>query len=169
MRSNRVVSRAWAVCLAVASTTGRASPDDIHDAVRAYPGLTVWELKNRTGRSWGAIYHHLDRLQKAGDIRIVSAGRRRVIVPSSSPLTPAEVAGTALIRGASAEQIARAIARGEAHTVAHLAGRVGMSQRAVYYHVRQLIAAGLVTSGSLTRRRDLRATPLLLAVVDRAP
>jgi len=50
-------------------------------AVRARPGLTRAGIARATGRSWNAVRHHLDGLERDGLVTAVPRGRRVTYVP----------------------------------------------------------------------------------------
>lgn len=133
--------------------------------VEENPGITLGELKRRFPRSWGTVYHHLTRLQQAGLVRVLVAGRRRLLVAASMQADEAELNARALLRGSTVERVARIVAENPECRVAEIAERVGESPRVVYYHVKQLLDANLLESSSRTRHFGLRAAPLLLVLL----
>jgi predicted transcriptional regulator len=129
------------------------------------PGLPVGAILAETQMGWGTLYYHLSKLAKENQIQIVRVGRRRLVYPASGGRATDFAAGDALLRGRTARQIAEAIANRPGSSIQTIVDSVGYSPRAVYYHVRRLIEAGLVTSSSETRHRDLCPTPRLRAIL----
>lgn len=124
--------------------------------VRAQPGIPIGELMGRLGIGWGTVYHHIAKLTRQGLIRTHASGRRRLIFPAPYAIEPQEAPGFAIVRGATAQRIARSILAKPGQSVGEICQDVAESPRVVYYHVKRLLEAGLVESSSRTRHHDLR-------------
>lgn len=127
--------------------------------VHEQPGIPLGVLLQRVPVGWGTLYHHIHKLSSAGLIQARTAGRRRLLYPPGED--PLAAAGDSIIRGATARRIAKAILDAPDSSIPQLAERLGESHRVVYYHVKRLLEAGLVTSTSRTRHKDLVASPRL--------
>lgn len=134
------------------------------DVVARHPGLPVGELQAMVGVGWGTLHHHLKKLEEAGLVRTVSVGRRRIVHLAGAGAHE----GFALLRGRTARTVARAIVQNPGIGIADLARLSGGSPRAVYYHVKRLAEAGLVTSGGNTRYAHLSAAEPLPRILREA-
>ncbi|HVM44621.1 MAG TPA: hypothetical protein VM582_01700 [Candidatus Thermoplasmatota archaeon] len=141
----------------------------IVEVVEARPGIPLAELLKEVPIGWGTLYHHIVKLTEGGQLRAVSAGRRRLLFPCHVAADPARERARALLRGDTVATIARAVARRAPTSVRDLVVELEESPRVVYYHVRKLVSAGLVQSTSITRYYGLRPSPLLLALLQTPP
>lgn len=130
-------------------------------AIARRPGVTLAELRHDVPLGWGTLYHHIAHLENEGLVRTLVAGRRRIVLPAGVEEPEEASVARALLRGATAERVARFVADHPGTRVADVAAGVGESERVAYYHLRQLLDAGLVVSSSSMRRFGLRASPLL--------
>ena len=129
----------------------------ILDLVARQPGLPVGELQALLGVGWGTLHHHLRKLEDADLIHTSLVGRRRLVhLGRDDPH-----AGLAILRGRTARRIAETIASHPAISITDVARLTGGSPRAVYYHVKRLVEAGLVATEGQTRYARLAPTPLL--------
>src|SRR5687767_12156097 len=120
----------------------------ILDAVRAEPGVTLTDLRDRADVSWSALYAHLRHLEAEGKLhRRTVAGRRLVFQERSDERLATAYAQMILGREAT-RQIARLVADGEAPDVEGIVARTGIAPRGVRHHLRRLLRAGLATSAS---------------------
>lgn len=140
---------------------------EILAAVLERPGLTLGELRSKVRLGWGNAYHHLAKLQRAGLVQMERYGRRLVVFPAAEPLDAMAAPALAILRGQTARAICDDIARHAPTDVSSIATRTGRSPRAVYYHVRQLIAVGLVESRSLVRQFSLYPSALHARILER--
>lgn len=129
--------------------------------VKAQPGIPIGELMSRLGIGWGTVYHHISKLTRAGLIRTHASGRRRLVFPSPFAVEPQDAPAYAIVHGATAQRVARAIVEKPGRSITDLCAELNESARVVYYHVKRLLDAGLVTSSSKTRHNDLRGTQRL--------
>ena len=124
------------------------------------PGISVTELAHRLSMTWGQLNYHLTRLGQAGLVHTVKAGRHRLAFPEK------ESAETPEDRAIVLERTARALALlivGNPHlATTDLVRMSGETPRVVYYHVKKLLDAGLVTSDSSSHHRGLVASPRLV-------
>lgn len=124
------------------------------------PGISVTDLASRLSMTWGQLNYHLLRLAAAGLLHTVKAGRHRLVFPERESVETPEDRAIVL------EKTARALALlivGNPHvSVTDLVRMSGESPRVVYYHVKKLLDAGLVSSASGIHHRGLTASPRLV-------
>lgn len=130
------------------------------DLVHEEPGITISDLSARLGVGWGAFYHHLHQLEAAGLLQTRPEGRRCLVYPPGQR-PAAHPHARSLLRSPTARSLALAILRQPRCTVQQLVASQSRSERVVYYHVRRLVDAGLVTTPGGARLRDLVGTPQL--------
>lgn len=146
---------------------GRTTRERIHDLVAQRPGLPVGEITRRLALSPGTMYYHLFRLVRDGDIATQVIGRRRLVFPSKvGRADPIPLEALALVRGQTMRRVARAIVDAPGASVGELADRSGDSPRSVYYHIKQLRDAGLVTTSTARRYRGIAPTSALTRAMD---
>lgn len=133
---------------------------EILATVAATPGITFSKLRERVPAGWGTLYHHVWKLTNAGELETRVIGRRRLLYLRGTAQA-AEVAALGLVRGKTARLVAATIAANPHLSFKDLVERTGESERVVYYHLKRLIGAGLVSSSSRTRHYNLVATPML--------
>lgn len=131
----------------------------IYDLAVATPGLTVGELLLALDVGWGTLHHHVSKLEQSGLLHTVQQGRRRLVFPGGAPVDGGKA--RAVLGGAASRRVAKAVARDPGLPMADLLKRVEDSPRAVYYHVKRLIEAGLLVSESPTRYTRLFPAPAL--------
>lgn len=123
------------------------------------PGISVTELAGCLAMSWGQLSYHLARLERAELLHTVKAGRHRLVFPEREPLETPE--DRALVLERTARALALLIVDNPQLTVTDLVRLSGETPRVVYYHVKRLLDAGLVTSSSGTHHRGLVASARL--------
>jgi predicted transcriptional regulator len=129
--------------------------------VEASPGLPLSELRRRAAISWSNLVHHVAILERAGLLRTLRSGILRLVYPADYPADE----DAALVRHAYVRAIALTIAARPGCGVRDVVAATGVSERRVYYHVRRLLSAGLITSATTWGYRDLRPTSRLLALL----
>lgn len=134
--------------------------------IEARPGIPLTEAKGLLTLGWGTAYHHVRALERAGLIQIVTAGRRRLLVPSKSHDDEQTILAKGLLRGATARRVALFVVDHPDARIADVAAGLGESPRVVYYHAKQLHEAGLLATRLPTSHFDLHATPLLQQLAD---
>lgn len=138
-------------------------------AARARPGSTLSELREALTTSWGTLYRTLDRLEKAGVVRYQVVGRRKLLFVATEP--PAGDASrvmqaAAILRQPTARTVAVSILLAPGRSVPEVAAALQLTPRVVYHHVQRLLEAGLISSSSPTRHRDLTPTAMLAEALD---
>ena len=124
------------------------------------PGVSVTELAQRLEMTWGQLNYHLTRLASAGLLHTVKAGRHRLVFPEKEPAETPE--DRALLLERTARALALLIVDNPQVTVTDLVRLSGETPRVVYYHVKRLLDAGLVTSSSGIHHRGLAASARLV-------
>jgi DNA-binding MarR family transcriptional regulator len=140
-------------------------------AARARPGLTLTEARDALCTSWGSLYRHLVRLQKANLVRLQTVGRRRLLFPVGEvdvAVKPSVMEAVAFLRQPTARLIAVAIVLHPGQSVPDIARSLDLTARVVYHHVQRLLQMGLIHSSSQTRHRDLAPTQLLFDALEAA-
>lgn len=138
---------------------------------RGRPGLTLSEAREALCTSWGSLYRHLVRLQRAGLVRLQIVGRRRLLFPVGEvevSVKPSVMEAAAFLRQPTARVIAVAIVLKPGQSVPDIAKSLSLTSRVVYHHVQRLLVMGLIQSSSQTRHRDLTPTQLLSDALEAA-
>jgi DNA-binding transcriptional ArsR family regulator len=136
----------------------------ILDLVRQHPGILVSQLRRDSGLGWGAFYHHLARLREEGLLGIRRVGPRRLaFIPHVAE--EMDAARLAALGHPTARKVAHAVLRAPGTSIREVVQETGESPRVVYYHVRQLLKAGVIRSGSRTRHVDLRPADHLKVIL----
>lgn len=154
--------------------SGRAR-GDVHVATRerilalarASPGLPATEIMKRLGLVGSTIHYHLERMEAAGLVRTMRAGRRRLVYAADETPAAPDAQALSLLRGRTACRIARAILDNPGGSIVDLVETLDESPRAVYYHLKQLREAGLIRSDAERRYRGLTACDGLDALLRR--
>ena len=128
--------------------------------VHERPGICVTDLAASLSMTWGQLHYHLGRLAEAGLLHTVKAGRHRLVFLDPEALEAAEA--QAIVLGRTARALALLIVDNPHVTVTDLVRISGETPRVVYYHVKKMLDAGLVTSSSGAHRRGLAADARLL-------
>lgn len=124
------------------------------------PGISLTELAQRASMTWGQLNYHLGRLEQAGLVHSTKAGRHRLVFPEKAPEEAPE--DRALLLEKTARLLALLIVENPRVSVTDLVHMSGETPRVVYYHVKKLLEAGLVTSSSARHLRGLTASARLV-------
>lgn len=151
--------------VAIAATFDSRLRQEILTIVNDSPGIRLTELMERMSVGWGTLYHHLGKLREAGLIQTQVAGRRRLVYPIHRAAA-FDSSAQSLLCGRTARLVALSIQRAPHRSLIEICDELGLSPRSTYYHVRRLLDAGLITSGSTTRHFDLCATPALTRLLE---
>lgn len=133
--------------------------------VLEHPGTTLGQLRRALSLSWGRAHHHVKLLERLGALQRVRAGRRALLMPAGLEEDERSLRARALLRGETARRVAQAVALSAPTDVEALSRALGESRRVVYYHVKQLIEAGVVQSASRTRHFGLVPSPSLRSLL----
>lgn len=123
------------------------------------------ELRERIPVASGTLWHHVKTLVEAGAVRVIAGGKRKIVVRANTSPSEVEIRALAALGGATARKIAVHICDHANLSVAEVSKTLGLSQRIVYYHVKCLIDAQLLTSARGARQAALQPTPLLHAML----
>lgn len=121
-------------------------------------------IARATGLYWTTVAFHVARLTASGDVRTVRGGRYRMLFPRGDDVATNEQ--RALLAEPSCRRVALAILAGPGLRIADIRARTGLSERAVYHHVKRLVEFGLVTRRT-TGYRALEAAPRLVDLLGR--
>lgn len=138
----------------------------VYELVVGQPGLAVSDVARRLGLYWTSAALHIGHLTKAGLIASTRIGRRRVLVPAAGPDLDFGFELGLLAEG-SCRRVALAILEHPGRSVLDLCGLTGMSERAVYHHVKRLEEAGLVVKRTKLAHRGLDPAPRLFLALGR--
>lgn len=141
----------------------RAACRRVYDAIEREPGLSVSALARRLGMYWTSVALQVGHLARAGLVRSVRSGRRRVLFTAHALDSMADARGLILLAEPACLRVARAIAAVPDQRIYELVERIPMSERALYHHVKRLVEAELVLSSKQGGYRGLRASPRLIA------
>jgi hypothetical protein len=109
----------------------------LHDYVTQHPGQRVQDVRRALQLPNGVALHHLHVLSQAGLVRVHRLGGRRLLYPAGPRVEPQYVSQTQ-------RQILDVVATAPGATQRDLGRAVGLSERAVSYHVRALAGSGLI-------------------------
>lgn len=160
-----LLTRAY-LLLAVQRRRNGSTRERILDIAARRPGIPLTRLKNRLDVSWGTLFYHIGILRDKGLVRTVRAGRRRLLFPAGVLSGETALVAVAFLEGETARRVACAIRERPDARIEELAALTGKSRRVVYYHVKQLLDAGLAIRSSRTRHFGLRIDPRVADVVD---
>lgn len=105
------------------------------------PGTSIRELADFLGIQRTAVVHHLRLLARAGEVRNVRSGRRVLVFPATA--SPFEGL-LSLLRVRAVQQLVAAVQAQPAASIRGLARELGVTPRAVRYHVLRLREMGLL-------------------------
>ena len=133
------------------------------DLVGRRPGSSIRELADVLGIRRTAVVHHLRLLGRAGAVRSVRSGRRVLVFPARA--NPFEGL-VGLLRLRAVQRIVEALRDEPGLSIRGTARRLGVTPRAVRYHVARLRDLGLVRiewglGGRRTLLLEARAVELL--------
>jgi DNA-binding transcriptional ArsR family regulator len=132
----------------------------ILDCAREQPGIPLGELRLKVDLGWGALYHHLHKLEEGALIEVRNVGRLNLVYLRGAE-EQRDILACSLLRGTTARLLAEEILRRPGRSVPDLVETTGESPRVVYYHVKRLAEAGLITSPSRFRHVELSPSPHL--------
>lgn len=136
----------------------------VYEAIVGSAGISVSDIARQSGLYWTLAAFHVHRLSRSGLVRSVKVGRRRLMfVPTRNN------EAWALERGMLAEpaclRVALAVIQYPGQRVLDLHYLTGVSERAIYHHMKRLLAVGLVTSRKTRYYLGMQATQKLLTIV----
>jgi predicted transcriptional regulator len=127
----------------------------IFDVVTAYPGASARDVQRLAGLAWGETASHLDQLTRAGLVRRERGrGRDFYFVPSTNwedrRLFQA-------LRSPAQRRLLLVLSESPDLTLQDLRVRTGFSLSTTSFHLRQLLASGIVESRRSDNTRRYRA------------
>lgn len=133
-------------------------------AVHERPGISIGALSKRLSMNVVTLHYHVERLREGGYVRAERAGRRRLVFSASAPAyaSPEE---RAMLLERTARRIALAVVHRRYRSVLELVEDLGESPRVVYYHLKRLREAGLVTGPDGAHGHGIGPTAKLLALL----
>lgn len=144
---------------------GRGSRSNLREAVLALvaadPGLRHAELVRRLGRGNGTVEHHVRTLLAEGRLARLRRGGSTGYYPASMPEGHARL--RLALQGATARRLAETLAREPGLRLTEAARRAGVSSPTAHYHLRRLVAAGVLRGDAGRFEVAPAALPLLAA------
>lgn len=136
----------------------------VHDAVAQDPGLSVSEVRSRTGIAWGTAVHHLRRLEQHGMVVSVSQLAHRRYFAANSPAASQRTA-IAVVMHPTARRIAHAVNARPGIDQTGICQSLGINNPAASKHLRQFEAQGLVQTARDGRSRLYHPTGAMTSVL----
>lgn len=138
----------------------------VFEAIRDEPGITVSKIAREVGLYWSTVALHVERLTRAGLVRSTRVGRRRVLF-SSTEANGESAVQRGLLAEDACRRVAVAVVEHPRTPIFELSHRTGISERALYHHVKRLVEAELLSTSKERFYRGLEPTPRLLALLER--
>jgi predicted transcriptional regulator len=133
------------------------------EEVARRPGSSIRELADALGIRRTAIVHHLRLLGRSGRVRCVRAGRRVLVFPPAE--SPFEGL-VGLVRLPTVQALVRAVQADPGLSVRGLARAVGITPRAVRYHLLRLGNLGMLEMGwGIGGRRVVQLHPAAVQAI----
>lgn len=143
----------------------------VHDVVTQDPGLSLSEVRARTGIAWGTAVHHLRRLEDHGMVVSVNLLAHRRYFAANTPAASQRTA-LAVVIHPTARRIAQLVIERPGIDQSGICQALGLNNPAASKHLRQFEAQGLVHSHRSGRSRFYRPTDALgsaLRLLEPAP
>lgn len=132
--------------------------------VEEHPGVTLTQLREAVGCSWGTIHHHTHVLERRGRLRSEPVGRSRwFFLPTTAPPTRR---GVALLRKGRVAELVRAIRERPGCMQRDLTEGLHLTRKVLRTYVDDLVAHGLVVERQHPRARTYHPTQALQALLD---
>lgn len=128
------------------------------------PGISLHELARRAGVTWANARYHTLRLEAAGLIRTRVVGRRRLCFLQEEGQEDL-VEARALLDEPTARLLAVYFVDHPGASIVRAIRETGMSQRAVYHHVKRFVEAGLLAKADDRSYRGLVPTSRLYSAL----
>lgn len=114
----------------------------IFDFVREHPGASARTVQRGTALGWGETAYHLDQMRRAGLLHRERGGRRDFYFPAD--MLPIDRQLLLSMQSAVERAILVELARVPGRTFQELVGRVGTGKSTVAFHLKFLVALGIV-------------------------
>lgn len=145
---------------------GEPSRQTILAAVRADPGMSKSELRDATGIAWGALSHHLDRLETDGTLESFEWNGRHLVFPPDLPHN--ERLAVATLREPLSNQVLARLTDARPPSLRALAREMDVGRKVIRRIAANLESAGLLDGAPGRRHRQDQELALvaLLRTVD---
>lgn len=152
----------------------------VHEAILQDPGLSVEEVRARSGIAWGTAVHHLRRLEETGLLVSVTHNARRRYFAANTAASQRR-GHVAALSHPTARRVAELVRQQPGLDQSALCDALGLRNPAASKHLAQLASQGLVMQQRMGRRCHYHPTaalhaafgvlevPLAPAVAYRAP
>ena len=132
--------------------------------ILARPGISLREASRQLQMNWATVTYHAMRLESAGLIQSRTVGRHRICYPMGNA-DEGLVEARGILSEATARRIAAFIVEHPGTRISEVIRGTGESQRVVYYHLKRLVDAGLLSMSERGRYRGLVATSKMYAAI----
>lgn len=132
----------------------------VHEVVTQDPGLSLSEVRARTGIAWGTAVHHLRRLENHGMVVSVTQLAHRRYFAADSPAASQRTA-VAVVMHPTARRIAQLVSQRPGIDQTGICNALGLNNPAASKHLQQFAAQGLVLVERDGRSRLYRPTGAL--------
>lgn len=131
----------------------------LHDAIRQDPGLSMGALRDRTGVAWGTAVYHLHRLERTGlVVSLRQGGYRRYFSPTASTRHRSHIA---VLSHPTAQRIAFFVHGHPGVDQQGVCRGLGLHHPSASKHLGRFEVLGLVTAQRAGRSRLYHPTPEL--------
>jgi predicted transcriptional regulator len=134
----------------------------IFDFVVRHPGSSARTIQRGVGLGWGETAYHLGQLLRQGALRRERGGRRDYYFPPEIPDLERQVLLS--MQSAVERAVLVELARTPGLSFGDLCGRLGIGKSTLAFHLKFLLAAGILAAENLgaTRRYRTRQPDLIL-------
>ena len=126
----------------------------ILDCVVAHPGTSARDVQRQLGLGWGETAYHLGRLVRGGALRKESARHRDYYFPLA--LTLEDRTLIRALRSPTEHAILTLLLRRPALSLAELLEELRVGRSATYFHLKQLVGAGVIEDVYAGTAREYR-------------
>lgn len=140
----------------------------VYERIRAQPGAHPSQIAEDLGLGWGTVVYHLARLEEGKLVTCKSYNNRKCYFAIGSALDAQARTAVAAMGSDPARRIVEAVAASPGITQKDLASAVGISQALASWHVKRLVASGVLLAERAGRSNSLRVAahvPLAAAMV----
>ena len=128
----------------------------VFEHVRAHPGAHPSAIAQALGLGWGTVVYHLARLEETRLVVAKAGGHRKCYFVVGGDLDAAGREAVAAMSGDKPRLIVDALRQEPGLSQKDLADRLGMSQALASWHVKKLVASGVLVSTREGRSNVLR-------------
>ncbi|MES2154715.1 MAG: winged helix-turn-helix transcriptional regulator [bacterium] len=129
----------------------------VHEVITQDPGLSLSDVRTRTGIAWGTAVHHLRRLEDNGMVVSVSQLSRRRYFAADTPAASQRTA-MAVVMHPTARRIANLVSQQPGLDQTAICQTLGLNNPSASKHLRQFAGQGLVLVERDGRSRIYRPT-----------